>query len=63
MYRGDAQSLRRKEQQAAALAAEVAALLNQIEALGVGQATPTGGRIAGPGFEIRRTDARWTVRA
>ncbi|MGX1226875.1 hypothetical protein [Streptomyces ambofaciens] len=63
MYRGDAQSLRRKEQEAAALAAEVASLLNRIDALGVGLTTPTGGRLAGPGFEIRRTGDRWTVRA
>lgn len=60
MFRGTPQELRRQERQAAGLAAEVAALLTRIETL-TGEGTVTG-KVAGPGFEIRRTGTGWTVR-
>ncbi|MFF0561514.1 hypothetical protein [Streptomyces sp. NPDC004266] len=63
MYAGRPEDLRRKEQQAAALAAEIAALMNRIDSLGIGQCLPAQGRIAGPSFDIRRTERGWTVRA
>ncbi|MFJ5099359.1 hypothetical protein [Streptomyces sp. NPDC088557] len=62
MYTGRPEELRRLEQQAAALAAEIAALMTRIDALGLGQCLPAQGRIAGPGFDIRRTTGRgWTT--
>jgi hypothetical protein len=63
MYSGRPQDLARKEQQAAALAAEIAALMTRIDSLGIGPCLPAQGRIAGPGFDIRRTERGWTVRA
>ncbi|WP_371637722.1 hypothetical protein OG988_40650 [Streptomyces zaomyceticus] len=61
MYTGRPEDLARKEQQAAALAAGIAALMTRIDSLGVGQCLPAQGRIAGPGFDIRRTSDRgWT---
>ncbi|MFD4392580.1 hypothetical protein [Streptomyces sp. NPDC058495] len=61
MYTGRSEELRRKEQQAAALAAQVSLLLTQIEALGIGNVLPAAGRIAGPGFDLRRTATGWTT--
>ncbi|MFJ3819268.1 hypothetical protein [Streptomyces sp. NPDC090056] len=63
MYTGRPEEQRRKEQQAAALAAEIAELMTRIDALGLGQCLPAQGRIAGPSFDIRRTERGWTVRA
>ncbi|MFI8515357.1 hypothetical protein ACIGHB_29935 [Streptomyces sp. NPDC085460] len=61
MYTGRPEELRRKEQQAAALAAQVGLLLTQIEALNIGPVLPAAGRIAGPGFDLRRTATGWTT--
>ncbi|MEV7595594.1 hypothetical protein AB0O42_35550 [Streptomyces sp. NPDC089922] len=62
MYTGRPEDQRRKEQQAAALAAEIAQLMTRIDALGIGQCLPGAGRIAGPGFDIRRTPSQgWTA--
>ncbi|MFD3535977.1 hypothetical protein [Streptomyces sp. NPDC058664] len=63
MYTGRPEDLRRKEAQAAALAAEIAELMTRIDSLGLGQCLPAQGRIAGPCFDIRRTERGWTVRA
>ncbi|MGW0121749.1 hypothetical protein [Streptomyces sp. NPDC003327] len=63
MYAGRPEDLRRKEQQAAAIAAEIAELMNRITALGIGPLLPAAGRIVGPSFDIRRTERGWTVRA
>ncbi|MGW8768378.1 hypothetical protein ACWGN5_38535 [Streptomyces sp. NPDC055815] len=63
MYTGRPEDLRRKEQQATAIAAEIADLLTRIDSLGIGQCLPAQGRIAGPCFDIRRTERGWTVRA
>ncbi|MFJ3787005.1 hypothetical protein [Streptomyces sp. NPDC090093] len=62
MYTGRPEDLARKEAQAAEMAAEIAELMTRIDALGLGQCLPAAGRIAGPGFDIRRTtDRRWTA--
>ncbi|MFE3124027.1 hypothetical protein ACFXHD_11470 [Streptomyces hydrogenans] len=64
MFVGRPEELRRREQQAAALAAEIARLMTRVEALGVGPVMPAGGRLSGPAFVIVRTDRdRWSVRA
>ncbi|MFE0654213.1 hypothetical protein ACFVZH_37285 [Streptomyces sp. NPDC059534] len=63
MYVGRPEGLVRKQQQAAAIAAEIAALMTQIESLGIGPCLPVQGRIAGPSFDIRRTERGWTARA
>ncbi|WP_327167103.1 hypothetical protein [Streptomyces zaomyceticus] len=49
----------RPEDLAAAEAEVIARLLDEIDALGVGQ---TSGRIIGAGIEIRRGEQGWTVR-
>ncbi|MFI6771150.1 hypothetical protein [Streptomyces sp. NPDC050355] len=63
MYTGRPEDLHRAEAKAAALAADVARLLTAIEGLGVGDVTVANGRLAGPSFEIRRINGRWTARA
>ncbi|MEV7282904.1 hypothetical protein [Streptomyces sp. NPDC093111] len=63
MFTGRPEDLRRKEQQAAQHAAVIADMLTRIEALGIGPVLPAQGRITGAGFEIRRTERGWTVRA
>ncbi|WP_326683047.1 hypothetical protein [Streptomyces sp. NBC_01237] len=60
MFKGSAEELRRMEREAADLAVEVARLLTRIEVL-TGEGTVRG-TVAGPGFEIRRTGTKWTVR-
>ncbi|MFF5938990.1 hypothetical protein [Streptomyces sp. NPDC012508] len=63
MYRGRPEDLRQAEAKAAELAAQVADLLTRIETLGAGRVLPSAGRIAGPGFDIRRTPTGWTARS
>ncbi|MGW6310192.1 hypothetical protein ACWFRQ_38245 [Streptomyces niveus] len=60
MYRGTPEDLRRIERQAGEMAEEVARLLTRIEAL-TGEGAVRG-TLAGPGFEIRRSGTKWTVR-
>lgn len=61
MYTGTPEELRRKENEAAHLAVQIAALLTEVEALGVSQVMPRQGAISGPGFTIRRIGNRWSV--
>ncbi|MET9957195.1 hypothetical protein ABZ135_37355 [Streptomyces sp. NPDC006339] len=63
MYTGRPEDLRRKQQQAAAIAVEITELLTRIDALGIGPVLPAQGRISHDAFEIRRTERGWTVRA
>jgi hypothetical protein len=59
MFTGKPEDLRRREQQAAEYAAQIADLLARIDQLGIGTVTPS--RISGPGFTIRGGNGRWTV--
>ncbi|WP_432089686.1 hypothetical protein [Streptomyces sp. bgisy095] len=61
MYTGRPEDIARKEAQAAALASEIAELMTRIDALGIGPVLPAQGRIAGPGFDIRRASNRGWV--
>ncbi|MYX14414.1 hypothetical protein GTY67_13510 [Streptomyces sp. SID8374] len=61
MFTGTPAELRRRERLAIDYAAQVADLLNRIDALGVGVIFPHTNRIAGPGFTIRPQDGRWAV--
>ncbi|MFH8867139.1 hypothetical protein [Streptomyces griseus] len=61
MFTGTPAELRRREQQAAEYAAQVADLLNAIHQLGIGVVISTSNRVAGPGFTIRPVNGRWAV--
>ncbi|WP_411078278.1 hypothetical protein [Streptomyces sp. cmx-10-25] len=61
MYTGRPEDIARKQEQAAALAAEIAELMTRIEGLGIGPVLPAASRIAGPGFDIRRASNRGWV--
>jgi hypothetical protein len=50
-------------EQAFAIAEQVAALLEQLDALQPGSVRAGAGRISGPGLEIRNIAGQWTVRA
>ncbi|HWU07512.1 MAG TPA: hypothetical protein VN520_14215 [Streptomyces sp.] len=59
MFTGTAQELREREEQARQLAEQAADLLNQLDALGLGQAQ---GQLHTPGGMIRRSPGQgWTV--
>ena len=59
MFTGTPDELRRREQQAADYAQQIADILGRIDALEIGTTTP--GRISGPGFTICGGHGRWTV--
>ncbi|MGW9245765.1 hypothetical protein [Streptomyces badius] len=61
MFTGTPAELRRREQQAAEYAAQVADLLNAIDKLGIGVVTPTSNRVNGPNFTIRPMNGFWAV--
>lgn len=50
-----------EQEQTLALAEQVAALLEQLDAFQPGSVRAAAGRIAGPGLEIRNVSGRWTV--
>lgn len=59
MFTGTAQELREREEKARLLAEQAADLLNQIDALGLGQAS---GQLHTPGGMLRRSPGHgWTV--
>ncbi|MFB7032219.1 MULTISPECIES: hypothetical protein [unclassified Streptomyces] len=59
MFTGRPEDLAAAEAEIAVKAEVIARLLDEIDALGIGQ---TSGRILGPGVEIRRQEQGWTVR-
>ncbi|MFB7829461.1 hypothetical protein [Streptomyces hydrogenans] len=59
MFTGRPENLAAAEAEAAVKAEVIARLLDEIDALGLGQ---TSGRILGAGIEIRRGEQGWTVR-
>ena len=63
MYNRRSQTIAQRQARAAELAGEIARILTAIDALGVGPTAAANGRITGPGFELRRIEDRWTVRA
>ncbi|MFH9090943.1 hypothetical protein [Streptomyces sp. NPDC017673] len=63
MYTGRPENLRQRQAKAAEMAGQIARILTAIDDLGVGPTAAANGRITGPGFELRRINDRWTVRA
>ena len=59
MFTGTPEQLRDRERQAREIARQVAALLNQIPALGLG---PAMGQLIIPGADIRSAGGNWSVR-
>jgi hypothetical protein len=59
MFTGRPEDLAAAEAEITVKAEVIARLLDEIDALGVGQ---TSGRLLGPGIEIRRDERGWTVR-
>ncbi|MFE4265371.1 hypothetical protein [Streptomyces sp. NPDC056883] len=58
MFTGTPEQLRQREEKAGQLAEQVAELLNQIDALGIGTGN---GQLHTPGGQIRQSTNGWTV--
>lgn len=61
MFTGTPEELRRLENQAANIGAQIAELLNKIEALKAGAIQIGMGRINGPAFVIHRRGNSWSL--